>query len=85
MRVHDPLVALERQCEMVGEALNRALQAAPVLTARIPDAPEIIGFRNVLAHGYDEVVDRLVFRSARESLPGLLERVRGILAEEARS
>jgi uncharacterized protein with HEPN domain len=83
----DPMVrsAVERQFEIVGEALNRALQAAPELALRIPDAAEIIGFRHVLAHGYDEVVDRLVFRAARENLPALLDLVRGMLAEEAPS
>ncbi|MDO8916228.1 MAG: DUF86 domain-containing protein [Coriobacteriia bacterium] len=74
--------AVERQFEVVGEALKRALKADPGLVASLPDAPAIIGFRNVLAHGYDEVVDGLVFKTARESLPGLLERVRGLLDAE---
>jgi uncharacterized protein with HEPN domain len=83
----DPMVrsAVERQFEIVGEALSRAFRAAPELIARIPDGPEIIGFRHVLAHGYDQVVDRLVLRTALENLPDLLDRVRGILAEETPS
>jgi uncharacterized protein with HEPN domain len=75
--------AVERQFELVGEALGRALRAAPGLEERIPQAREAIGLRNVLAHGYDEVVDALVFKAAREILPGLVERVRRILDEES--
>ena len=80
----NPMVrsAVERQFEIVGEALGRALRADPGLDRRIPEAREAVGFRNVLAHGYDEVVDRLVFNAAREDLPGLLDHVRKILDEE---
>lgn len=73
--------AVERQFEIVGEALNRALRADQDLIRLIPEAPEAVAFRNVLAHGYDEIVDRLVFNTAQEKLPGLLERVRTILNE----
>ena len=73
--------AVERQFGIVGEALNRALRADPDLIGLIPEAPEVVGFRNVLAHGYEEIVDRLVFNAAQETLPGLLERVRTILNE----
>ncbi len=77
----DPMVrsAVERQFEIVGEALSRALRADLGLTALIPEASEAIAFRNVLAHGYDEVVDRLVFNTAQERLPALLEHVHTIL------
>lgn len=73
--------AVERQFEIVGEALSRALRAGPDLAGLIPEAPEAIAFRNVLAHGYDEIIDRLVFNTAQETLPGLLKRVRAILDE----
>jgi uncharacterized protein with HEPN domain len=79
----DPMLrsAVERQLMIVGEALNRTLRAAPELVNRIPEAPEAIGFRKLLAHGYDEVVDRLVFNLAHERLPLLIDRVRAILDE----
>jgi uncharacterized protein with HEPN domain len=74
--------AVERQFEIIGEALARALDAEPRLAQRIPEASEAIGLRNVIAHGYDEVVDKLIISTARDDLPGLLDRVRAVLDGE---
>jgi uncharacterized protein with HEPN domain len=71
--------AVERQFEIVGEALSRALKANPALIERIPEAPKVIGLRNVLAHGYDAVVDATIFELARGDLPSLVERLRAVL------
>jgi uncharacterized protein with HEPN domain len=73
--------AVERQFEIVGEALNRTLDADPALRARIPDASGVIGFRNMLAHGYDEVSDRVVFTIAQNELPDLIRAIETILGE----
>lgn len=72
--------AVERQLEIVGEAVNRALRADPALQAEIPQAAAVIGFRNILAHGYDTVSDRLVFSLATENLPPLVASARELLA-----
>ena len=50
---------IERKLEIAGEALNRLSRDHPDLAARIPDIARIVGFRNVLAHGYDVVDDEL--------------------------
>ncbi len=44
--------AVERQFLIIGEALNRLHRANSELAEKIPDLREIMGFRNVLAHGY---------------------------------
>ena len=72
---------MERQFEIVGEALSRALRADSSLAATVPEAGDVIGFRNVLAHGYDAVSDRLAWSIAREKLPALLRSVRTLLEE----
>jgi len=71
---------VERQFEILGEALARALRADASLADYLPDAVDVIGFRNVLAHGYDAVSDVLVWSIAQEKLPALLERLRTTLA-----
>ena len=72
---------VERQFEIVGEALSRALRADSSLAATAPEAGDVIGFRNVLAHGYEAVSDRLVWSIAQEKLPALLRSVRTLLEE----
>jgi uncharacterized protein with HEPN domain len=53
--------AVERQFEIIGEALNQLEQADPVLAERITDASRIIAFRNRLIYGYATVSDEVVW------------------------
>jgi len=53
--------AVERQLEIVGEALNKACSAWPQLAFEVPEIPRIVGLRNRLIHGYDRVDDELVW------------------------
>jgi uncharacterized protein with HEPN domain len=75
--------AVERQFEIVGEAMNRALNADPSLREKIPGARRAVDMRNVLAHAYDEIIDETVYRAATEQLPGLVVRSRDVLSESA--
>jgi len=49
--------AVERQFEIIGEALSRLAQNNPEISARIPECRRIIAFRNILIHGYATVDD----------------------------
>ena len=73
--------AVERKLEIVGEALNRLSREEPDLAERIPDIGRIVGFRNVLAHGYDVVDDEIVWDAITIDLPELTTRVEAMLAE----
>ena len=52
--------AIERKFEIIGEALNRIKRTHPGDLNSIQEWPAIIGFRNILAHGYDHVEDSVV-------------------------
>jgi uncharacterized protein with HEPN domain len=73
--------AVERQFEIVGEARSQLGKASPALLARLPDARNAIGFRNVLIHGYAQVDGAIVWRAATEDLPRLRSAVDALLSE----
>jgi len=73
--------AVERQLEIVGEALNRLKREQPELADRIPDIRRIVAFRNVLAHGYDIVDDGAVWKAVTVDVPILAAAVAALLAE----
>lgn len=73
---------VERNLEIIGEALVRLRAADPDTAARITDLYRIIGLRNRLAHGYDEEIDdTLVWRAVQESLPILRAEAETLLPE----
>jgi uncharacterized protein with HEPN domain len=49
--------AVERNFEIIGEAMNRLAKADTQTSTQINHYPQIIAFRNILAHGYD-LIDR---------------------------
>jgi uncharacterized protein with HEPN domain len=73
--------AVERQLEIVGEALNQLSQAAPTLATRITDLRRAIGMRNVLIHAYRRVDNEIVWQTARLHLPQLRSEAAALLAE----
>lgn len=71
--------AVERQFEILGEALTRALRADPGLRDRLPSARGAIDFRNVIAHEYDALSPDTVWDIAHNELPALARDVRAEL------
>lgn len=81
--VADVLVtsAVERQMAIVGEALNRLSMADPQTAAGITGLARIVGFRNILVHGYTSVDSFLVWQLATANVPVLLVEVDRLLAQ----
>ncbi len=69
-------LALERQFEIIGEALYRLDRIDHEnLIDNIPEYSKIISFRNVIAHGYDILDQDVLWDFAKERVPELLEKV----------
>jgi len=71
--------AVERQFEIIGEALNRLSKVDPPLAALIGDIGRIVAFRNVLIHGYATVDDTIVWEVATTRIGGLVDQLAGLL------
>lgn len=71
--------AVERNFEIIGEALKRLAVLDPATAERIGDHRQIIAFRNVLIHGYDLVDHSLVWSSIVTHVPKLLHEVEQLL------
>jgi uncharacterized protein with HEPN domain len=64
-------LVLEREFEIIGEALFRLRNQAPDTFETIPGAHRIIGMRNILAHGYDRVDYEILWDAATLELEAL--------------
>lgn len=53
--------AVERNFEIIGEAMNRIGRDDPSIVARLPDQKRIIAFRNILIHAYDNIDVEIVW------------------------
>lgn len=71
--------AIERNFEIIGEAMKRLALHDPETVARIGEHRQIIAFRNVLIHGYDLVDHALVWGTIERQIPALLRDI-GALA-----
>lgn len=70
---------VERQFEIIGEALNRLSKISPETIVSITRYKRIIAFRNILIHGYDVVDDAVVWDVVIKDLPILHEQVLTLL------
>jgi uncharacterized protein with HEPN domain len=71
--------AVERDFEIIGEALNRIKKIDDDLIEQISEHRRIIGFRNILIHGYDVVDEKLVWHAVKNHLPLLINEIKSLL------
>ena len=71
--------AVERDFEIIGEALNRIKNMEDELLDNISEHHRIIGFRNILIHGYDVVDEAIVWQAVTKHLPILISEIKEIL------
>lgn len=70
--------------EVIGEAANRV---SPAIQDAHPHIPwkQIVGTRNRLVHGYDDIDFDILWRIVSVELPPLVEQLEAILADELKS
>ena len=71
--------AVDRQFEIIGEALNRTAKLDAATAFKITGYRRIIDFRNVLIHGYDIIEHGAVWGAVTDHLPLLLREVEALL------
>jgi uncharacterized protein with HEPN domain len=71
--------AVERQFEIIGEALAQLGRHDMALLARVEHHRQIIAFRNILIHGYAEVDDALVWDVVQSRLEPLHQQINELL------
>ena len=79
----DPMLrsAVERQFEIIGEAVGGLARLNQAIADRISYHERIIALRNILIHGYADVDNRLVWDVLRTNLPTLQGEINTLLAE----
>ncbi len=63
--------AVERDLEIVGEAINRILKRDKNFIEQISNARAIIGLRNQVIHAYDNISDENIWSVLTTHLPKL--------------
>lgn len=78
----DPMLqhGVERCFEIIGEAMLRLERTDPDVASLFTDHRKIIGFRNRLAHGYDDIKNEQVWSIIMDYLPLLESEARRLLA-----
>ncbi len=71
--------AVERNIEIIGEALNRILSKEPEIN--ISNSRKIVDTRNRIIHGYDTVSDEIIWSIVIKYLPQLRKEVQFLLGE----
>ncbi len=71
--------AVERQFEIIGEALSQLSKVDRPTADLIPERRGIVSFRNILIHSYTQIDETLVWGVVETSLPGMLKTLDSIL------
>ena len=67
--------AIERNLEIIGEAINRIITRDNSFSEKISNAKAIIGLRNQVIHAYDNISDENIWSILTNHLPKLKNEV----------
>jgi uncharacterized protein with HEPN domain len=74
-------MAVERQLQIVGEAVAQLARIDPVTAERLPGFREVIAFRNILVHVYYALNYARVWQVIELDLPRLVSNIDAILGD----
>lgn len=63
--------AVERNLEIIGEAINRIIKNDHSISSKITDSIAIVGLRNQVIHAYDNISDETIWAILTNHLPKL--------------
>ncbi|MEJ7780797.1 MAG: HepT-like ribonuclease domain-containing protein [Daejeonella sp.] len=73
--------AIERDLEIIGEAMNRILTRDNEFQQRISNAKSIVGLRNQVIHAYDNISDENIWSILINHLPKLKLEIEKLIQE----
>lgn len=73
--------AVERNIEIIGEAINR-ISKHTSSDIQIKNAHKIIGTRNRIAHEYDNISDEVIWTIIMKELPQLRKEIENLIEKE---
>ncbi len=73
--------AVERQLEILGEALGQLEKANPDVARQIPKLRAAVDLRNLLIHGYAKVDNRIIWKTATTDVPVMARELDGLLRQ----
>lgn len=73
--------AIERNLEIIGEAINRIITRDESYIDQITNAKSIIGLRNQVIHSYDNISDEIIWSILINHLPKLKTEIKHLINE----
>lgn len=73
--------AVERNLEIIGEAVKKVLKRDEASIHKITEAKSIIGLRNLVIHAYDSVSDENIWAVLINHLPKLKSEIQDLMTQ----
>ncbi len=73
--------AVERNFEIIGEALKRLSKTDPLTAQQVGPVTRIMAFRNILVHAYDNIDHQIVWHVIQNELPQVVTAVETLLED----
>jgi uncharacterized protein with HEPN domain len=75
--------AVERNLEIIGEAMNRIINRDCNFSTKITNSKSIIGLRNQVIHAYDNISDENIWSILTTHLPKLKFEIQKIIEDDS--